>query len=37
MDVLTYPHPLDPVRGAWRDAWRYLPGIGPAGQREFAH
>ncbi len=36
-DVLTYPHPLDPVRGAWRDAWRYLPGIGPAGQREFAH
>jgi len=34
MEVLTYPHPLDPVRGAWRDVWRYLPVFGPGGQRE---
>ncbi|MCY7342547.1 MAG: hypothetical protein LH603_12055 [Pseudonocardia sp.] len=35
--VITTPHPLDPVRGAWRDVWRYVPGIPVPGEgRQFA-
>ncbi len=38
VDVLTYPHPLDPVRGPLRGIWPYLiPGAGGAGERQWSN
>ena len=37
-NVITAPHPLDPVRGSLRGVWQYLPGLPAAGsgERQFA-
>jgi len=37
IDVLTYPHPLDPVRGALGGVWQFLPGAAGAGDPGHAY
>ncbi|CAA9436955.1 MAG: hypothetical protein AVDCRST_MAG66-3690 [uncultured Pseudonocardia sp.] len=38
IDVITYPHPLDPARGALRGIWPYIiPGANSTGERRWSY